>query len=55
MQKLQQKGRDINDYYIMDVMEEVNGESLSQDIVNRYSLPRASTYVNICEDCEMFK
>ena len=54
MQALYSKSRGIDDYYVYDVMEEVIGGSLSENIQNRYGLTRDATYVEICDGCEMF-
>lgn len=54
MQKLYEQSRGIDDYYVLDVMEEVIGESMSAEILDRYSLTREATSVAICKNCEMF-
>ncbi len=51
--QMNSKGRGIDDYYIMDVMENVTGEPLSGEIKERYSLTRGSTYVELCNNCEI--
>jgi len=53
MQELQQKGRGAENYYVMHVMEEITGEPLSEEITERYSLTRDSTYAEICHNCEL--
>ncbi len=54
VQELQQKGRGIDDFYVLDVMEEVIGGPLSEEIVERYSLTRDCTYVELCNNCGIF-
>jgi len=54
MQELQQRGRGIDDFYVLDVMEGVIGEPVSEEILDRYSLTRESTFVHLCYNCEMF-
>jgi hypothetical protein len=55
MQQSYQKSRGTNNYYVLDIIEEVIGEPLSEDILNRYSLTRETTIVdNLCNNCDMF-
>lgn len=55
MQKIYINSRGTGSCYLWDVFKEVNGGYLDQKIVNRYGLTKESTFVKICEDCEMFK
>lgn len=54
MRALYLKSRGIEDYYVLDVLEESLGEPVSQDILDKYGLDRESTHVILCENCEMF-
>ncbi len=51
MQELQQKGRGADDYYVLDVVEELIGEPLPDEMLERYSLTRNATYTEICHNC----
>ena len=51
MQELQQKGRGADDYYVLDVIEEVIGEPLPEEMLEKYSLARDATYTEICHNC----
>jgi hypothetical protein len=54
MHELQQRSRGSEDYYILDLMEEVNGEPLPDEMIKRYSITRNSTYVEVCRNCDIF-
>jgi hypothetical protein len=44
----------IEDYYILDVMGEAFDEPVSQEILDRYSLIRDATFIENCNNCEIF-
>jgi hypothetical protein len=54
MQALYTKGRDINNYYVLDVFENIIGDIFSQEILDRYSITRSSTKVELCNKCGIF-
>jgi hypothetical protein len=54
MQQLYYKSRGTDDYYVLDVMEDVLRKPISAQILNRYSLNREATFVKICNNCEIF-
>jgi len=54
MQALYQQVRDIKSYYVLDVIEHTIGEKLSQEILDRYSLEKNQTFVDVCKGCEIF-
>lgn len=56
MQTLYTKSRGINDYNVVDVMENVIGEPLSQELMTKYQITKnaEANVVDICHNCEMF-
>lgn len=54
MEEAYTRSRGIGKYSLLDVMQDVLGEPVSEEILNRYSLTRESTMINACEGCEVY-
>ncbi|MFA5887489.1 MAG: hypothetical protein WC852_02155 [Candidatus Nanoarchaeia archaeon] len=54
MKEAYTKSRGVGKYYLLDIIQDVIGEPVSDEILERYSLTRQATMINACEGCEVY-